>query len=74
MSPQYLFVIQCNEGIYGFYANLDKAKTEMKYIFDKTPDFKDYGYTIIVYELINNEYVITKLNYTYKFDIFLTEK
>lgn len=67
-----LFVIQYDDGVHGFYNDLERAKRELIDIFDKTPDFKHYGYKIIVYKLIENEYVMTKKTYTYQFQMFYT--
>ena len=42
------------------YNNLESAKQELNRIYNTTPDFKYYGYRIMVYSLEeNNEYVFT---------------
>jgi len=66
-----LFIIKKNNGVYGFYSNLETAKKELKNIYDSTPDYKHYGYEINVHNLVNGEYIKTPISYTYRFDIFL---
>jgi hypothetical protein len=66
-----IFVIKNDTGIVAFYADLEKAKNELKNIYKITSDFKNYDYEIIVYDLIDNEYKITNISYTYSFDNFL---
>lgn len=68
MSNQ-LFVIKNNDGIYALYIDLEKAKNELKNIYNRTPNYKDYCYQINVYDLVDNEYIITNITYTYIFDI-----
>ena len=72
MSNQ-LFVITNDDGICGFYSKLEKAKNELKNIYQETPDYKHFGYRINVYELVNNEYIITNKIYTYKIDTFVID-
>lgn len=69
MSNQ-LFIIKNNAGIYALYTDLEKAKNELKNIYNKTPDYKHHCYQINVYNLVDNEYIITNITYTYIFDIF----
>jgi hypothetical protein len=66
-----IFVIknEC-DGIIKFYIDLEKAKNELKQIYEKTCDFKHYCYEINVYKLVDNEYIITNISYTYRFDMF----
>ncbi len=69
-----IFVIKNeDDGIIKFYNDLEKAKNELKNIFKKTCDFKHYCYEINVYNLVDNEYIITNVSYTYKFDNFSTK-
>jgi hypothetical protein len=65
-----IFVIKNDDGIVAFYNHLEKAKNELKKIYDKSLDYKHYYYEINVYTLIDNEYIITDVSYTYSFDIF----
>jgi hypothetical protein len=70
MSNQ-LFVIKYNyDSVFGLYIDLEKAKNELKNIYNMKPDYKDYDYRINVYNLFENQYIITNITYTYKFDIF----
>jgi hypothetical protein len=55
----------------GIYNELEKAKEELKNIFNKTPDYKFFGYKIMVYNLVNNEYKFSNKIYIYKFDEFI---
>lgn len=66
-----IFVIKNDTGIVAFYADLEKAKNELKNIYKITIDFKYYDYEINVYDLVDNEYKITNVSYTYCFDNFL---
>ena len=68
MSNQ-LFVIKNNDSIYALHIDLEKAKNELKNIYNRTPNYKDYCYQINVYDLVDNEYIITNITYTYIFDI-----
>jgi hypothetical protein len=63
-------MIQYDYGIGGLYTDLEKAKNELKMIYNRLPDYKIYGYRINVYDLVEDEYVITNVSYTYSFDIF----
>lgn len=67
-----LFIIKNDEGICGFYSDLEKAKKELKNIYNNKPDFKYYGYKINIYELVDNEYISTDYIYTYSSNIFFT--
>ena len=72
MSSSQIFIISSDEnnGIQ-MYNNLEKAKIELKKIYENTRDYKHYNYKIAVYNLNNeNEYIISNIKYTYKFDIF----
>lgn len=73
MSDKIFVIKNDNEGIISFYNNLEKAKNELKNIYNKTIDFKHYNYKINVYKLVDNEYIITNLSYIYNFDEFLTK-
>jgi hypothetical protein len=66
-----IFVIKNDRGIVAFYADLEKAKNELKNIYKATIDFKYFDYEINVYDLVDNEYKITNVSYTYRFDNFL---
>ena len=69
-----IFVIKNHyDGIIKFYSDLEKAKNELKKNYEKTCDFKHYCYEINVYNLVDNEYIITNLSYIYHFDIFFTK-
>ncbi len=65
-----LFVIKNDDGICGMYTDLEKAKNELISIYNKTPDFKYYGYQIVVYKLLNSEYIVTNTIYTYNASFF----
>ena len=65
-----LFVIKESGRIVTFYNDLEKAKYELKNIYNTIFDFKYYSYEINVYDLIDNEYIITNVSYIYKFDNF----
>ena len=65
-----LFVIGNENRISKIYDNLEKAKQQLKNIYDNTPDYKHYGYKIMVYNFHENEYIISNITYTYKFDTF----
>ena len=65
-----IFVIKNNTGIVAFYSDLENAKNELINIYKRTIDYKYYDYEINVYDLVNNEYKITNVNYTYRFDNF----
>jgi len=69
-SKNQLFVIKCEDNIHSMFTDLEKAKKELKNIYNNTPDYKSYSYQINVYDLIENEYVLTNTKYTYSFDIF----
>ena len=64
----HLFVIKNFQGIVVFYTDLEKAKNELKTIYNETVNFKYYSYEINVYELIENEYKITNESYIYDFE------
>jgi len=55
---------------YGIYIDLEKAKKELKKIYNNTPDYKYYCYKIMVYNSIDNEYKFSNKIYTYKFNEF----
>jgi len=65
-----LFIINNIDGNYGYYTTLEKAKDELKKIYNSTPNYNLYNYKINVYLLIDNEYIITNTSYTYIFNIF----
>lgn len=60
-----IFVIKNDYGIISFYANLEKAKIELKNIYNKTPDYKYDNFHIVEYNLIDNEYINSNIIYTY---------
>jgi hypothetical protein len=72
MSNQ-LFAIKCNDVIYRLYTDLEKAKNELKNIYNRTPDYKYDNYHIAVYNLIDNEYINSQIIYTYTFNHFSTK-
>ena len=57
MSTQLFVVKNENDGAIAFYAELEKAKSALKSIYDTTIDFKYCGYEIQVYELVDGEYI-----------------
>ena len=63
MSEQ-IFIIQNDNGIHSLYADLEKAKNELKTIYNNTPDYKKYGYQITVYTLVDREYIASNTIYT----------
>lgn len=65
-----MFVIKESCQIVALYANLEKAKTELKNIYNTIFDFNHYSYEIAVYELIDDQYVMTNTIYIYKYDNF----
>lgn len=65
-----LFIINYSGGIYALYIDLEKAKSELKNIYNRTPDYKAYGFIINVYNLDGNEYKNTNVTYMYVFDAF----
>ena len=54
----------------GIYTDLEKAKEELKKIYNNTPDYKYYCYKIMVYNLDVNEYKFINKIYTYRFNEF----
>jgi hypothetical protein len=68
-----IFVIKNDDGIIAFYADLEKAKNELKNIYNRTPDYKYDNYHIAVYNLIDNEYINSQIIYTYTFNHFSTK-
>ena len=66
-----IFVITNFQGIVSFYADLEKAKNELKNIHDTTHDFKHYSYEINVYIFIDNTYINTDEKYIYYLDNFI---
>lgn len=70
MSHQ-LYVLKNDVRIIQFYSDLDKAKSELKNIYNKKPDFKHYGYFINIYNLEDGEYKYSKTSYSYKLDEFI---
>lgn len=77
MDSNKLFMIchddhKCNTFVCcGIYTDLESAKSNLKNIYKNIPDYKYYNYKIQVYNLIENEYILTNKIYTYKFDKFL---
>jgi len=56
--------------ISGIYTDLETAKSALKNIYNKKPDYNFYGYKITVYKLEGTEYKMTNKIYTYTFDKF----
>jgi hypothetical protein len=52
-----LFIIKNDDGICAIFADLESAKNELKNIYNTTPDFKLYGYQIVIYDLIGKQYM-----------------
>ncbi len=52
------------------YNNLNDAQNKLIYIHSKLADYKHYGYEIMVYDLIDGEYIFTNKTYTYRFNKF----
>ena len=65
-----IFIIKNNYGIIAIYDNLEKAKNELKNIYNRTIDYKYEDFHIGIYNLIDNEYTQSKIIYTYYFDNF----
>ena len=70
MSSKLFVIRNDDDGIVAFYTDLEKAKNGLKTIHDITINFRHYCYVICVYDLIDDEYVITNVSYTYSFDTF----
>ena len=68
-----IYVIENDDCIILFYVDLEKAKYELKRIYEMTADstYCGCGYVINVYDLVDNEYKLTNIRYTYQFDTFL---
>ena len=66
MSIQLFVVKNETDGAIAFYAELEKAKCALKSIYDTTIDFKYCDYEIQVYQLVDGEYVLTSVSYTYE--------
>ena len=71
MSNQ-LFIIKSNEGVHSFYTNLNKAKSKLVDIYNEIYDYKQYGYKIEVYNLIQDEFIFSNITFTYCFNLFTT--
>lgn len=54
----------------GIYTDLEIAKKELKNIYNKTTDYKYFGYKIMIYTLDENQYKFTNKILTYSFDEF----
>jgi hypothetical protein len=65
-----LFIINSYDNVHGFFTDLEKAKDKLKNIYNEISDFKYNDYKISVYNLIDSEYVISNIYYTYIFDKF----
>lgn len=65
-----MFVIKNINGIIALYIDLDKAKNELKNIYNNTIDYKYYCYEIVIYNLINDEFVNTNASFIYVYDVF----
>ena len=70
MSSKLFVIRNDDDGIVAFYTDLEKAKNGLKRIHNITINFQHYRYVICVYDLIDDEYVITNVSYTYRFDTF----
>ncbi len=71
MSQQ-LYIIKNNNGIIGYYTDIDRAKRVLKRMYDEIVDYRNYGYEINVYNLVDNEYINSNKKYTYNSNIFFT--
>jgi hypothetical protein len=65
-----IYAITNDEGIVSLYDNLERAKYELKKIYNATADFRYNNYNITVYCLVEDEYVKGNTTYTYTFDAF----
>ena len=65
-----IFVLKNLTDIIGFYTDLEKAKNELKKIYNKNLGLKYYEYRINIYQLFDNEYKVTNVSYTYSFGNF----
>jgi hypothetical protein len=54
----------------GIYTDLEIAKRELKNIYNRTADYKYFGYKIMIYTLGENQYKFTNKILTYSFDEF----
>lgn len=70
MSHQ-LYVLKNDNYIIRLYSDLDKAKSELKNIYNKNHNFKHYEYFINIYNLEDGEYKYSKISYSYKLDEFI---
>jgi hypothetical protein len=70
MSNEIFVIKNEDNGIIAFYNDLEKAKNKLKKIYNITIDFKYDNYEINVYALVEGEYIITEVIYTYSFDKF----
>lgn len=52
------------------YTDLEIAKQELKNIYNKTTDYKYFGYKIMIYTLDEKQYKFTNRILTYRFDEF----
>lgn len=66
-----LFVIKSINGIHGIYTDIERSKTILKELCTTLPDYSQYEYKIWVYHLTGNEYINTKIRYTYTYDRFM---
>lgn len=73
MSENIFIIKNEYDGSIKYYNHLEKAKTELIKIYEKTNDFKQYCYEINLYNLVDNEYIITNVSYTYNFGYFSTK-
>lgn len=77
MSNNELFVIEYNEGVHGFYSDLDKAKVVLKKIYDEMHEYRDYPYfcfCIMCYKSVDGEFIYNDKKYRYYQDEFWEEK
>ena len=71
MSNKIFVIKNEKDGIIAFYSTLEKAQNELKKIYKTIFNFKHDYYEINVYDLVDNEYILTNISYTYYFDTFL---
>ena len=67
-----IFIIKNDYETIAIYDNLEKAKNELKNIYNRTTDYKYEDFHICVYNLMDNEYINSNIIYTYYFDTFST--
>jgi hypothetical protein len=63
-----LFIVKNGDNIHGFYIDLEKAQNKLKQLYTRS---SDDNLIIKIYVLINGEYIITEMNYTYRCNNFI---